>query len=1094
MAKSKLSKILVCLFVAVTFLFAQHFTTLSMFSFFGNANNSEIARALDTQDTASHKDVTTNKLSNPNFTLTDSGSSSTSSSSYTGNTTIQTPRNWTKDSSYTTISESLKIGVVDLSPSSYSKNWKNYNLPKDNNIYRDNMNSDSKVLMINSTAKTIFGYKTTSDVSLDANSFYSISVNYYTDSTALASIYLIGTDFDKISSASFSNNSNGNWSTITFWIATSSTKTSSLKIGLYLGAKETSDNIEREYSGNAMFDNLNITQYSKNYFEGNYTTTTNGVQSNRYINLNHSDLTAGDGFIQNGNFANSFEGWSPISNATGSIQLVPGNTTTMPDTTLVKTNERSSEDSVLYLKNEQLSVSGVTSNKFTIKQHAVYRISFWAKGKLSQGTMYAKLSGVVLNGKQNTDDKTEYSATITSLSSAVNLHSNNWNEYVFYVSGHYLYDSEIQLTLGLGSAESGAKGYIFYDNVTTQKVSTDDKSSGSSVNSSAKSLEMYSSTSMTIANGYFNLPSTIDANSSYPLGVSGWEYKVADSNFGGKAGIVNLQVFDQYKSNFGSPVKPSTADNTNNVLMIYNSTQDSVQSYTSTSTISLSANAYYKFNIDVYTQQSQSTSGANITLTDSNGMILAQWLDIRTSQNWKTYSLYLHNNAASQTVTVSVSYGSEGQGVYGWAYFDNCEWNSSDASKFATATASTQTKVIDLSNTEDSLYTDSFSQEGKKGGASAYHTFDALYWKNAAEEVNADSTMGIVNKENVIQACNRDVLGKSDNVLMIYNYADTHYAATNRLVVSLSASSYYKVSVWVRTAGLSQDAENQQTVDDEVVPFGANITLDKIEQSFTEIDTQDEWVEYIFFINTTDAIDFKIMLGLGAEDALTRGYAFFDELAVLSMTEDQYNLALLDYNTEALPENIINIVNTTPAESGEELPAASFGDNNLWLVIPTIIIAIAVIVAVIGFMIKRYMQSRPTKVRVAINYDRSSTLLKDVDQRNRKTAVSHRLKLLREELAQTQKYMDEEKQEYRKELEAYKTAKDIADQDKSIKLEEPSKRFTDYDKTVAQLERNITSIKTDIILLEEEQEHIQNRASRKAKESTTNKVVIKKRK
>ena len=702
--------------------------------------------------------------------------------------------------------------------------------------------------------------------------------------------------------------------------------------------------------------------------------------------------------------------------------------------------------------------------------------------------------------------------SITTPSSNSNSLTNDWHEYVFYVTGNSLYDANVQITLGLTSSNNLDAQYIFFDNITSQQISTDDISSSSNTEATTATLTLTKTSSATLTNGNFNSVAGTDIDVTYPLEPNNWTYEgiTSTSNI---HGVVNLksEYFNEAKSNFGYPQnKPassfinSSLDVSNNALMLYNSSLSS-QTYSTSSTLTASANTCYLLDLQIFTDIISGNGGVNIVVTNSDDVVIAELLDQNTNARWQNYQLYINNYSTSQTLTISISFGRENSSVSGWAYFDNISFESFDG-ELSEITQNSTTKVFNLvAKTNDNsttMYSDGFDYYSTDYSNQDYRLNAPLYFTGEVkaeftnEEDDSTTTLddttlnGVVNFNNIdkVLGSNRVCEDINNSFLMIYSPSDTYYAFTNNLTISLEESSYYRVSVKVKTVGLSQNTENQQTIDDEVVPFGASIVLKGIEQSFTGINTNgsfeatdDDWQEFVFYINTTDAIDLEVMIGLGSENAWTSGYAFFDDLLVEEMDEDNYTLALnLDQEDSTKEEHIISIVNTTTPEEDDN-PSGStniFSESLAWLSIPTVIIGVGIIVAIAGYCIKKYREHRPVKVKVTSNYDRSSTLLKELDHRNYKVSVKHRLKLLYEELAQTQSYLEEEKAEHKKQMEAFETAKDIAKQDKSIHLETPDKKYVDFEKTVQQLEKNIASIKADIEILEQEQKQLKKEEER----------------
>ena len=104
------------------------------------------------------------------------------------------------------------------------------------------------------------------------------------------------------------------------------------------------------------------------------------------------------------------------------------------------------------------------------------------------------------------------------------------------------------------------------------------------------------------------------------------------------------------------------------------------------------------------------------------------------------------------------------------------------------------------------------------------------------------------------------------------------------------------------------------------------------------------------------------------------------------------------------------------------------------------------------------------------NYDRLQTLLKDVDRRERKTAINHKIKLLHEELAQSKQFLQQESEELARQTEAYNTAKEIAQDNPTVELELPDVK--QIQKSIEIQQDKIEQIELDIKILEDERDRI----------------------
>ena len=157
-------------------------------------------------------------------------------------------------------------------------------------------------------------------------------------------------------------------------------------------------------------------------------------------------------------------------------------------------------------------------------------------------------------------------------------------------------------------------------------------------------------------------------------------------------------------------------------------------------------------------------------------------------------------------------------------------------------------------------------------------------------------------------AANPGKMGDDDNILMIYNKVSTVYKYTSASV-TLDKSSYYKLSVWVKTIGIDKSAS-----DYNEGKSGAYIYVNGAAYAaFEAIDTEGAWKEYTVYIETSDissqTITVVLSLGTGSkmENSMTKGWAFFDSVTLTDLTdveEGETAWTQADYNKIVKSESV----------------------------------------------------------------------------------------------------------------------------------------------------------------------------------------------
>ena len=225
----------------------------------------------------------------------------------------------------------------------------------------------------------------------------------------------------------------------------------------------------------------------------------------------------------------------------------------------------------------------------------------------------------------------------------------------------------------------------------------------------------------------------------------------------------------------------------------------------------------------------------------------------------------------------------------------------------------------------------------------------------------------------------KDITTKSGNsCLVINNINESAYYYSNSL--TLSASTYYKISIWVRTVGIDpekgaylylscgEDEKSETTI--------SNINTYWYEIVGDEKVYHNDWKLYEYYISVSDdgVSAPKFQIGLGTyydendeEQTMVSGYAFFDDFAIEEITAAQFNGAVASDTVckYEIPESPVEA--KTDDEPEADTPDTSFNLETLWWMIPTILLALATLIVIVVFFVRKI--KRPKK---ADDYDNNS--------------------------------------------------------------------------------------------------------------------------
>ncbi len=199
-------------------------------------------------------------------------------------------------------------------------------------------------------------------------------------------------------------------------------------------------------------------------------------------------------------------------------------------------------------------------------------------------------------------------------------------------------------------------------------------------------------------------------------------------------------------------------------------------------------------------------------------------------------------------------------------------------------------------------------------------------------------------------------------MLVINNTEKSAYTYTSSSL-TLKEASFYEVSVWVRTYGMSSD--------DDI--SGANIELylgsanesDK-PLAFTAIKANDEWTKYTFYVKTMDddvtSVTVKLSLGKYESETvdgetkvkgITSGYAMFDDVTVKTVDESVYDGATA--GDTVLKRQVSNETSGKGDNNNgsNKTPSKTFNTEALWWMVPTIVLALLIIVVVVVYVVRK---------------------------------------------------------------------------------------------------------------------------------------------
>lgn len=915
----------------------------------------------------------------------------------------------------------ISRGIIDVSESKFDTNNKFGLSSNPNRSDSIDSTTDYYILMFNAGQTSSNSGAKSADVTLTNAKFYDISVyaKSLDDGIASISANIDGYTYE------FNNLTYTNWREYHFLIATDNIDSAVTNLTLRLGGGATAKS-----TGSVFFDNIRVAEISNYDF---YSATESDTI--KKIDLNRTTIT---GFT-NPNFESGLDGWkvdSVVGSSNQSVEVLDTATINTKISQLFENNENNANTFVygntssLLIVNQDETTSSISTNDtnfLTIPQHGLYKITLLFKtGNLSN-------NGLTFTLTPENDQVDALEVTNQKSTSGLKNY-NGFSQLSLFVKGSPIQDEKVSLKISLGETS----GWAIIDDITVMPVTASEYGSSNSLDFSSTITD-----TTTISNGRFDFADNQSLTVSYPLKPKSWTYTA--SNYNANSGIIRINptYFTTDSANYGNPTNPgvNTAIYNNipvdanyfneNVLMVRNnSSEDSF--YTMNDSITLSANSASSqkiINISVCVKTLDNAK-ALIRVVDSNNKVVAMFDNISTNNQWTMYNIFVKNGINEYKLKLEI--GAKGQNGNDFVFFDGISYTSESASTFDEMTKE-KCAYVDLMN--NSFYSST--------NFSSYSSPDSSY-----------------NYSNISSISTRPEA--TDNfVLKLSNTTDTYQTLISDFTYSLTKDNYYEFSVWVKTDFTTDGGHNNNEFGArfEIVNVDSenNVIVDEKNENknvfcnikATDIKNENNgWVKYSFYIFAESSQKVKVVLGVGSEENLTYGNAYFDDLVVSDITKDVYTSQTTNQTT--IVSTVIE--KDSPEEDDEENnTTTSPADINIWALVSSIILVVALILAIIGYYIRRIPKKKKVKVKSS-EYNKSKY---DIDE----DEIVENLKLEREaSLSQLNKDL----QEYNSQYEALKNEYDEKTKDQEVV---DQKLYADYTKKANVLLEKIEYINSAIAYL-----------------------------
>lgn len=718
-----------------------------------------------------------------------------------------------------------------------------------------------------------FGYYTTDAITLPANGYYMIAVEYCLKDQvknaetkyAFGTFYLTDTNGN---TQALALNAQG-WRWATFYIHTDLLESASVTPELYFGSKS-----ENSY-GSIYFNQFKVTavnaeMFNDLVFNGNELK----VNQDSYLDFSRSNDYRVVKTFDHTQFNNDQN--------TKTASSVPGTLGFSDNQHYFHNKDGVDNEKVMLIAAHNGNDTLRLDNYSLIAQpHQVYMFQFYsiATADLEFSGFYFNIipSEDTIKNSKTVELKTS-SHQITTLSS--DKYHNGWQlNTIFFIAGRE-FDQEYTFSFSLSSSDQTVTGWACIDDFKIYQVGGDYANNNSSATGVHDTFDLNKyKTEPDIANGHFELGTSSSLRSStypYPLVSNDWTAIPGTEANSQENGIINL---NRWSGNYGSENPGSLSSENNNVFMMRNTTAKDGYNTLVSPALTVTAGETMTVSFDAYSQPNTVTRAWLITprADDLNDHIkLGQPIEIDTGR-WQQYSFTLNENqyAASRSYYILFEMTSSG-----YTYIDNVtneETNNANNS-------------IDLTNP--------ISVE--------------KIWQS--DDANVQPVF-------------------TDDGLTVKNDNGHKTTIQNIFAYNLTKDLYYEFVINARG--------NNAYLN--LLGYDGLLAVDS--------DTNADYKLYLQVADTTAPL-FQIILGSTDEDAT----AMVGEITINSITVT--NIQDADYTAaqETADEHSLFLTQTKVEEEENNdngSNGGSFFGENWWYLVPTLITAIAALLAITAFLFRK---------------------------------------------------------------------------------------------------------------------------------------------
>ena len=924
-----------------------------------------------------------------------------------------------------------------------------YFLSLDKDINSANPENDNKVLMINSALKkdekdrfANEGYRS-DPISLSENSYYFFEVSMktasFSNASEFGSLYISGLKDkdDKDVVLSFEKQQARDWTKYFFFIETGS-KAQNVTLDLWLGteneksrgvvffdevyAKKLSENefYDELFNDFSDFDGVNYAQKSTVKFTS-LKDNSNLIDSTGY----NFDFEDGTNVLSHWNVVD--QSFTPSTAHAQNLNLLaknsfkekigkncPGTNYSTKKDSEGKTIAKEYNTQALVLWTDEPSHIAVESESIDIKAHTYYKISMYVKSDLNSGSFTAKIQeqdDIFTNFPSLNEAYPIHSGESSKITSTSGNNFTNGYELVeLYVEGNQLYNSKIKLQLCLGNKDNLANGYVAIDDIKIEKIAQSDYKESNNI-----SLAYTTNSDLSIKNGLFNNVSSEEISSIFTKPA---DFKTTTQGDEFKSGIINTyeDYFNEFKSELGLDVAnpamlknaPFKKTESNNVFAFYNP-YNGYQSLQPSTALSVEKDKTYQLSFDVTTY----TSPITISLLDEDGVVLYN-NNVKTENEWKNFKISIKAGQSTSSITLIINFGTSEEKVQGFAFIDNLKFEENENEADENLDLTNFMLNLDPNGTVNSRIT-------------KHSAFNGSLTKGKVGEggviIGKGNTSYTDRNNNPIDQ-NTEL---NNNVLVINAGENSTYKLTSKFKLDVEEGKFYKLSFKLLTAGLP-DLDSLPKTDENgkeiEYKYGVTIGLNGYD-NVSCLSCESGWKEYsvIFKSESKESVNFIYSLVSDQEGLFAT--SFLTDISWSESDESAYSNA---ENKEEFGKTLFTAVKSNSTEESEntdedsEATPTETNNNDInWLLIPSLIFGVAIVIAIIGAIFRKISSKKKPENKPKEKYDRKETLDKNVLKVEAIKLRDQEIKTIESSIESLEKDLSEIEKEHKEYINASRT-------------------------------------------------------------------------